>query len=134
MHPTFTSYWLRGWMAASLAVIATACGETALPQQGTEVANEVTAAWSKAFDAGDAAALAALYADDARTMPPGAAPVVGRKDIEAYWRSDIGEGAPKTKLTPIDAIAMGNTVHVEGTYEGEGKQGVNLAKGQNVRL
>jgi ketosteroid isomerase-like protein len=134
MHPTFTSSRLLGWVAASLAIGATACGQNVLQQQGTEVANEVTAAWSKAFDSGDAAALAALYADDARTMPPGAAPVVGRKDIEAYWRSDIGEGAPKTTLTPIDAVAVGNTVHVEGTYDVEGAQGIDLARGQYQQL
>jgi ketosteroid isomerase-like protein len=134
MNLIVTSRTLLGTVATSFAIVMAACAPASPPQQGTEVAAEMTAAWSKAFDSGDPAALAALYADDARTMPPGGAPLVGRSQIESYWRSDIGEGAPKTKLTPTDAIAQGNVLHVQGAYEVEGAPGIELAKGQYQQL
>ena len=120
--------------APSLAIVMAACAPASPPQQGTAAAAEMTAAWSKAFDSGDAGALAALYADDARTMPPGGPPLTGRGEIEAYWRNDIGEGAPKTTLTPTDAIAEGNIVYVQGAYDVEGAQGIELASGQYQQL
>jgi ketosteroid isomerase-like protein len=116
----------------SFAVATAACGQSA--QQGTEAAAEPTAAWTKAFNAGDPAAVAALYAENARSLPPGGMPVVGRSNIESYWRSDIGEGGATTTLTPIDAIAQGDLLHVEGTYQVNGEGGGELAKGQYQQL
>ena len=76
----------RKWpwiIALSLAVIMAACGGSAPLQQSTDMAAEPTAAWVKAFNAGDPAALAALYAEDARSLPPGGPPVAGRSQIES---------------------------------------------------
>ncbi len=120
-------------LAVAIATLAAACGQT-LPQPGTELATEVTTLWSKAFDSGDAAAVAALYADGARSFPPGAAALVGRSDIESYWRADIGEGGVATTLTPTDAIVQGDVLHVEGTYQVTGSNQAELAKGQYQQL
>src|SRR5688572_13675584 len=109
----------RKWpwsIAVPIAALAVACGPTGAPQTGVDAAAEPTAAWTTAFNAGDPARLAALYAEDARTLPPGGPPVVGRGDIESYWRGDLGEGGVTTTLTPVDAVAQGNIVYVEGTY------------------
>jgi hypothetical protein len=47
----------------------------------------------KAFNAGDPTALAALYADDARSMPPGEMAVVSRSAIEPkVATSNCGSG------------------------------------------
>src|SRR5687768_1253836 len=61
-------------IAVSLAVIMSACGRSASLQEGTEAASEPTAAWAAAFNAGDPTTLAALYAEDARSLPPGGPP------------------------------------------------------------
>ena len=42
--------------------------------------------WTAAFNKGDAAAVAALYTEDAYVLPPGSAMVKGRPAIEAFWR------------------------------------------------
>ena len=102
--------------------------------QGTDLAAEPTAAWVKAFNAGDPAALAALYAEDARSLPPGGPPIAGRSRIESYWRDDLGEGGVTTTLTPVDAVAQGDLVHVEGTYKVKGKDGAELVAGQYQQL
>ena len=102
-------------VAVSAALAAVACGRSSPLQKDTDVASEPTAAWVAAFNAGDAAALAALHAENARSLPPGGAPVTGRGQIESYWRDDLGEGGVTTILTPVDAVTQGDHVHVEGT-------------------
>ena len=131
-NPTNRS--VLGIAIVSFALTAAACGQNAQLQPGTEAAAEVTAAWSKAFDSGNAAALAALYADNARSLPTGGAPLVGRSDIESYWRGDIGEGGATTTLTTTDAIAQGDFLHVEGTYQVNGANNAALANGQYQQL
>lgn len=122
-------------MAVSFAVTTVAaCGRSSPLQQDTNVASEPTAAWVAAFNAGDPTALAALYAENARSLPPGGPPVAGRSQIESYWRGDIGEGGVTTTLTPVDAVAQGDLVHVEGTYQVKGKDGAELASGQYQQL
>jgi ketosteroid isomerase-like protein len=134
MDTTFTHRLWRAGIAVSLVVGTAACGQTA--QQGTDAAAaaEPTAAWTTAFNAGETAALAALYSENARSLPPGGAPVVGRSNIESYWRSDIGEGGPTTTLTPVDTVAQGDLLHVEGTYQVNDKGGAELARGQYQQL
>jgi uncharacterized protein (TIGR02246 family) len=127
----------RKWpwiIAVSIAAFAVACGGSAPPANGIDAAAQPTAAWTAAFNAGDTAALAALYAEDARTLPPGGPPVTGRAEIESYWRADTGTGGVKTTLTPVSAITQGDLVHVEGTYEVTGDKGVGVAGGQYQQL
>ena len=47
-------------------------------------AQDQLAAWYEAFNAGEAKAVAALYAMDATIVPPDTAPIRGRAAIEAY--------------------------------------------------
>jgi ketosteroid isomerase-like protein len=115
------------------AIPLLACGPNPAAQ-ATAAAAEVSAAWSKAFDSGNPAALAALYADDARSLPPDGGALVGRGQIESYWRGDIGEGGATTRLTTTDAVAQGNLLHIEGIYEVNGADAGELAKGQYQQL
>lgn len=124
---------LGTWVAASLTMGALACG-SAPPREGMDPAAEVTATWSQALNAGDAAALSALYADAARVLPPGGPVLAGRSDIESYWRDDIGAGDSTTTLTPTAAVTQGDLLHVEGAYTAEGKDGTPLARGQYQQL
>jgi ketosteroid isomerase-like protein len=110
----------------------TACGSP--PAANKAAADEVTGAWTKAFDSGDAKALAALYTDDARSSPPESGRISGRDGIEAYWRDDIGTGGVATKLIPADSVEQGDLLHIEGSYEVSAKGGAALAKGQYQQL
>jgi uncharacterized protein (TIGR02246 family) len=53
---------------------------------------DVHARFEAAFAAGDAAALAALYAPDAVVMPPNLAQVEGRAAIQALWQQFFDAG------------------------------------------
>jgi ketosteroid isomerase-like protein len=125
---------LRGAAAVILGIGLSACGGPA-PAENKAAADEVAAAWVKAFDTGDAVAVAALYAEDAHSMPPGGAAITGRSAIESYWRQDIGAEKLITKLTPSDSIAQGDLLHVDGSYEVAAKDGsAPPARGQYQQL
>jgi len=62
--------------------------------------------WTAAFNKGDAAAVAALYTEDAYVLPPGAEMVKGRAAIEAFWRQ-AAQQMTDAKLTTIDVLPLG---------------------------
>jgi len=135
MTGTFISRLALGATAVIMGVALTACGGAGAPAANKAAADEVTAAWVKAFDAGDATAMAALYADDAHTMPPGGGVITGHDVIESYWRQDLGSGNAVTKLTPVDSIAQGDLLYLDGTYDVSAKDGgTTLASGQYQQL
>jgi uncharacterized protein (TIGR02246 family) len=62
--------------------------------------------WTTAFNKGDAAAVAALYTEDAYVLPPGAEMVKGRAAIEAFWRQ-AAQQMGDAKLTTLDVLPLG---------------------------
>jgi uncharacterized protein (TIGR02246 family) len=64
--------------------------------------------WTAAFNKGDAAAVAALYAEDAYVLPPGSGMVKGRAAIEAFWRQ-AAQQMTDAKLTTIDVLPLGRS-------------------------
>jgi uncharacterized protein (TIGR02246 family) len=63
-------------------------------------------AWTAAFNKGDAAAVAAMYTEDAYVLPPGGEMVKGRPAIEAFWRQ-AAQQFGDAKLTTLDVLALG---------------------------
>ncbi len=134
MNTIIITRWFVGIVVVSVAVAAAGCGQRESLLEDATAASEPTAAWVAAFNSGDAAALAALYAENARSLPPGGPAVIGRSQIESYWRDDLGEGGVTTVLTPADAVTQGDFVHVEGTYQVKGTDGAELVTGQYQQL
>ena len=62
--------------------------------------------WAAAFNKGDAAAVAAMYTEDAFVLPPGAEMVKGRAAIEAFWRQ-AAQQMGDAKLTTVDVLPLG---------------------------
>jgi uncharacterized protein (TIGR02246 family) len=62
--------------------------------------------WTTAFNKGDAAAVAALYTEDAYVLPPGAEMVKGRAAIEAF-RRQAARQMSDAKLTTLDVLPLG---------------------------
>ncbi len=63
-------------------------------------------AWTAAFNKGDAAAVAAMYTEDAYVLPPGGEMVKGRAAIEAFWRQAARQ-FDDAKLTTVDVLPLG---------------------------
>ena len=64
--------------------------------------------WTAAFNKGDAAAVAALYTEDAYVLPPSSAMVKGRAAIEAFWRQ-AAQQMSDAKLTTVDVLPLGRS-------------------------
>ncbi len=79
-----------------------------------------TANWVKAYNAGDAKAVAALYAEDGILMPPGAPSAVGPKAILAYVTKDSANakaaGAVFAVNPKTDVGVSGDMGWESGTY------------------
>jgi uncharacterized protein (TIGR02246 family) len=58
---------------------------------------------------GDFAAIAALYTDDAKVLPPDAPIVTGRKGIEEFWRAAAAAlGLTGVRLRTLDLEVIGD--------------------------
>lgn len=119
---------LRRWMtlAASVALLA-ACAKPAADTSADEAAiRETNTAFAKAYAAGDVAAVAALYADDAVLSPPGTPAIRGGAAIREYWSKDIAAtpaGVTLTFATDSDVGVVGDLGWESGSLTVSDKSG-----------
>ena len=77
--------------------------------------------FTSSFNAGDIAAVAAHYTEDAFIHPPGAEMVRGRPAIQAFWKS-AADQIKDLKLTAQDVKPLGGDAAREvGTFTSERK-------------
>ena len=89
--------------------------------------------WTTAYNAGDVAALAAMYAADARIQEGYCPAVVGREAIASYWRSDLGGGAT-THLAVDDTFSAGDLIYLSGKYTVAVEQGGKTVGGTYLQI
>jgi uncharacterized protein (TIGR02246 family) len=68
-----------------------------------------------AFNAQDAAKLAAMYAEDAILMPPNHPMVKGRAAIEAFFKQDFKQGVTGVQLKPMESAVSDTQGFEAGT-------------------
>jgi uncharacterized protein (TIGR02246 family) len=94
--------------------------------------------WFKAFNEGDADGVAALYAEDAVLMAPGAPAVAGRAAIREFIASDIAKlkaaGLANKGDEVTDAGVAGDIGWVTGTFSVTDASGATLDKGKYVTI
>jgi uncharacterized protein (TIGR02246 family) len=73
------------------------------------------ATFSKAFEAGDADGVAALYTPDAIVLPPDHEMVKGRRAIGDFWKATQQSGVKSAVLTTVDVGTSGNVAYEVGT-------------------
>lgn len=123
-------------LVAAVAVLS-AC---AMMEKEPDAAAGVAAssmAFEDAFNAGDAAAVAALYAADAMVMPPNANRIEGRAAIQELWQSYIDADLDKFHLTTVTLDAQGDTATELGRFAVDapnGKGGRVTVKGKYIVL
>lgn len=105
--------------AAMLALPATALAQHGDAEEAIEA---ISAKWQAAYDAGDGAAIAALYSKDAVLHPPNSAPVHGAEAIEVFWSEAASTGST-TELTTKEVYSMGDTAVEIGMYTGTNADG-----------
>ena len=83
-------------------------------QQAIEEAN---IKFGEAVRLGDAAALAGLYTEDAKLLPPNSEMIQGREGIETFWGGGLQMGIQDVILTTVEVLGMGDVVCEIGTYD-----------------
>lgn len=97
--------------ALASVLVGTVCSAN---DSAVEVA--LQARWTAAYNSGDATALAAMYAADARLQSGYCPAIAGRAAIEKFWRDDLVEGTTTTQLEIHDALAFEGALYVSGKY------------------
>jgi ketosteroid isomerase-like protein len=139
-HSTRRGRGLRGTLAVLLAAGLVACSAAAAPgATGADAAIEaVSAAWKRAYNAGDFRAVTELYADDAVLSAPGLPVVMGKPAIGEYF-SKLGPVFSQAGLTVIDAPLgragiSGDLGYQWKTYRILGKSGAVIDEGKLLTL
>ena len=96
-------------------------------------AEQMDRAWEKAYNAGDAAAVTALYTKDAKVMAPGAEAASGTKAIQALFEAAVAQGAKNT-LTQEDVVGFGEYALETGKYVATSADGKHLDHGSFMTL
>jgi uncharacterized protein (TIGR02246 family) len=117
---TGNNFW-EDWMTRVLALAACFClivANSTLAQTAGSI-QKLDDAWSHAFNKGDAAAIAAMYAPDADVLPPGHDMVKGRTAIEAFWKGATQQ-LGSARLLVVDVTPLGPRAAREiGTFSFE---------------
>lgn len=127
-------------LAAAVAALG-ACARVAPPADAAADAaaiRAVNAAWKAAYNAGDVAAVAALYADDAVLSAPGAPALLGSAAINEYFTGTVAEFAA-AGLTVVDqplgdVVASGNLAWQWQSYRIVDRSGAVVDAGTLVTL
>lgn len=99
--------------------------------------NAINQSFDNAFNAKNAAAIGALYADNAVVMPaPAGEPVIGAAAVQSFFAGLIEAGVIEHQLTLIDAVEDGNLAFQRGKWAGAmvNAQGEKQTFGGNVHL
>ena len=91
-----------------IAIIALGMGLLAVPAlaQTKAAIQKLDDDWAKAFNVGDAAAVAAMYTADAYVLPAGAPMVHDRAAIEQLWKGAMTD-MQDVKCTALDVKPLG---------------------------
>jgi len=119
-----------GLVAMALALPLPALAQSADLRAQVEKMDQ---AWEKAYNAGDAAAVTALYTKDAKVMAPGAEPASGTKAIQALFEGAVAQGVKNT-LTQEDVVGFGDYALETGKYVATSADGKHLDHGSFMTL
>jgi uncharacterized protein (TIGR02246 family) len=115
---------MRG-IAVSLFVMVWTVAANA--QDALKTATDMGTKWAAAYDAGDAAALAAMFTLDGVFNPPPGTTLKGREAIEKAFAARIKSGWTKETVNTTQAGGSGNMVWATGEYTLHGS-GENAGK------
>ena len=115
-----------------------ALGSPALGQDASDADAAIRAGsqqWSAAWNAGDAAAITALYAKDAVVMAPGTEPATGHEAIEEGFRQGL-EAAPGSQIIieTLEVMAANDWAVEVGTSVTNAADGAHLDHGRYVAV
>ncbi len=122
---------MRLWSLFAVALLI-AAPSTLSAQEHVDATAAITAA-SEAFDAAynaaDAAAISAMYTNDAVVYPPGGEAIEGMEAISAWFAGGLVEGGPTLDLQTGDVFAIEGAALETGSYVMTGADGSHIDHG-----
>ena len=94
-----------------------------------EIRSAIAAANDRFMDAfrrQDAGALADLYTDDARLLPPGSPTIAGKAEIAAFWSNVMGMGIRDAKLETDTVESGGDLASEVGRFTLSGDNDISM--------
>ena len=104
----------RQLLVMLLIICAASIAQAQQPLRTAIEAN--TRQFIEAFNKGDAAAVANMYAINARVLPPNGEMVEGRANIQKYWQGAITAGLKMVSLEAVHIDPQGNIAVEVGRY------------------
>ena len=120
---------------AAVLLVAAICALSlpALAHSLREAIEASDAKWEEAFNSGNAEAVAALYTQSGAVLPPDAARVDGREDIQAFWQGAMEAGVSDVDLRTIEVGGDGDFAYSVGalTLQVPGENGEKVTVAGN---
>ena len=108
---------LRRWLGAISLVLAIGGVDPAAAadklRQAIDTGNGTFLA---AYQAGDTAKLASVYAKDAAVLPPGADRMNGRDAVQKFWQGAMDAGIRNVTLKTLEVEGRGNLAYETGEF------------------
>jgi uncharacterized protein (TIGR02246 family) len=90
--------------------VAASADQDKLAKEGI---GKFNASVTAAFRSKDAAAMASLWTENARILPPGAEMITGRAGVQAFWQSGFHQGACDVVLESLEIKSLADGVAYE---------------------
>jgi uncharacterized protein (TIGR02246 family) len=90
--------------------VAASANQDKSAREGIRKFNESVTA---AFRSKDAAAMASLWTENARFLPPGRAMITGRAGVQTFWQSGFDQGACDVVLESLEIKSLADGVAYE---------------------
>ena len=78
---------------------------------------EANGKFGEAVRRGDGAAIAALYTEDAKLLPPNSEMIQGRDGIKVFWTGGLQMGIKDAVLTTLEVLGLRDLVCEIGKYD-----------------
>lgn len=108
----------------------TSAGAEPLTSSDVAAIHRVDSAFSAAANAGDAAAVAAVYLEDAHLLPPNAEAIAGREAIGKFWGGLLDAYQVRITIGSDEVEGRGDLAYTRGHYT---LQATPKAKGAGFR-
>jgi len=84
--------------------------------EDSQAMNAINKQFADNFNSGNISAVAALFAEEAKLLPPNSPIIVGREGIQAFYQGGFDAGVVDARITMTVLNVLGDEAYQVGTY------------------